>query len=468
MKEKSSSMLIDHLETARKLLKDLYIYGCYTSEEYSKRLDIAKRTYDKEIARLDAYISGNDHGTQKKGKLVYHHLLYDRYTNDENYLYAVYKMKRYKLSHLLLYVCGLQIIANNKEFTTADFKQKLGCTLADFDKKAIDDFLDEMELNGVLRRQRLGTKYLYLREENMLDLFSDGGSLDIEKIPKHGNAMVDSDKKGELTLLYYAAELFAGKSFMHAAAAYHLKETISSYLYQGNWPYENSVFIIQKHFLQEILNEELIWRLEEAIHKKKCVRVFSYKKKGKIPRPMTFEPGWMMIEHMYGRQYVFGRNVDANQWIYLRLDWIQTVEIINRDIVFDDANNNTKECMMGFDSKRTSPERLQAQKSWCVALGRGVDKDFLVEVDFSYEDAPYIRRTLEMEKQWGEIEDLDDSHCVYRIRVNDVMEMKPWLRRFGRYAKVRESSEHQLREQLEKEWRKLGEKYGIIRKEYEF
>lgn len=69
---------------------------------------------------------------------------------------------------------------------------------------------------------------------------------------------------------------------------------------------------------------------------------------------------------------------------------------------------------------------------------------------------------VQEEKKWGTIEDITDGHFVYRIRVNDPREMKPWIRKFGKYAKVRENSQPKIAKELEEERQEMLKNYGVI------
>lgn len=184
------------------------------------------------------------------------------------------------------------------------------------------------------------------------------------------------------------------------------------------------------------------------IHKGKQLRITMYRK-NKNAKTFVFEPSSLVVEFMYGRQYVYGRNVEADCAAYLRFDRIQAVEILEHPV-------------------SEFPQKKQSEKSWCVGLPRNEEKKaILVEVDFMYEDKTYLREVLEREKQWGEIEEINDNQCIYRIYVNDPTEMKPWLRRFGRNARVRKSSRHRLFEEMKIEWEKMEKKYGDVLKKHE-
>lgn len=434
MGEKKGSKMISQLETVRKILKEQYTYGCFPGEDYQEKLNISKRKYDNEIKRLGVYVDEKQRGQLRQGKYVIHHLLYDRYENEGNFLYSVYKMKRYKDSHLLLYFFGLHQLSGLEPQKWIDLKTFIedvsnmdkGGDLF-IDKKAIEDFLKNLESDRIIKKRQNKKWYEYLLAENLFDQFEEN----------------------DLLKIYYMAELFAGKSLVHSAAAYHLRESIKCYLQgKGKDIWEEWVFIIQFHFLQGILNEEIMWKLEEAIHQGKQVRIIQYSKKDET-KPFLFEPVSLVVEYMYGRQYVYGRHVDRDCAVHLRIDRIQSVEILSEPI-------------------GEFPEKEQQEKCWCVSMPRNEEgKPVLVEVDFFYAGKEYLLNVLEREKRWGEIEPTGEFQCVYRICVNDPGEMKPWLRQFGKNARVRKSKEHTLFEEMQEDWKKMEEKYGTVCKEYE-
>ena len=56
MAENNYNNFIGDYETVRKILKDMYVFGCYRNTEYQKRLGISISAYEKELKRMQLYI----------------------------------------------------------------------------------------------------------------------------------------------------------------------------------------------------------------------------------------------------------------------------------------------------------------------------------------------------------------------------------------------------------------------------
>lgn len=62
-----SNLLIREYETIRPLLRDVYIYGCFTRESFIKK-GISGRKYDNEQRRIHAYLPSEFIKKKRMGK----------------------------------------------------------------------------------------------------------------------------------------------------------------------------------------------------------------------------------------------------------------------------------------------------------------------------------------------------------------------------------------------------------------
>ena len=99
--------------------------------------------------------------------------------------------------------------------------------------------------------------------------------------------------------------------------------------------------------------------------------------------------------------------------------------------------------------------------AWCISLKKGLVD---VEIDFLFDEneESYILDRLKRERKWGDIVKIEQNHYLYKIKVSDPVELKPWIRSFAGFAKVRKSENHNLYEVLQNEWRESLKNYGVI------
>lgn len=440
MGESIYNNFIQQYETVRKVLKDMYVFGCYKNTIYEKKLGIKLKTYEKEIQRLQFYIDEANRTESRNSHWKVHGFFYDRFDTNTNYLFNSYKLKSYSISYLQLYLAIMQILNtssnvlddNPAAYTIAELAKELSKHQVVADEKEVGRKLEDLIEAGVVRKLKGGKKYKYALEANILDRLATD----------------------QLIQLYYAMDLYCNKAVC-STAGYYLKDTLIYYLkhYRKTELLKRNIYVFEHNFLQRILNDALIYTFVEAIQAKRKLSIRKYNaifdnKTGESSTVLS--PIAIIAEYRYGRQYVFGIEDSSKKAIFIRIDRIKEVKLLNKTFL--------------QESFTTELERMRY--SWCAALSMENEEKILVKIDFTYDTTTkYIRSILESEKQWGEIEDIDDNHCVFSIEVNDPLELKPWIRKFGKHARVRESMQHDLHTQLMEDWRLALKKYGAFSKE---
>lgn len=326
------------------------------------------------------------------------------------------------------YISILQILSQQPEtmFTLQELLNIMEES-ADTDEKGIARVINVLIQQGLVEKIEKNKRNCYKIQSNIFDVLEEE----------------------ELKELYYALTFFAVKSSFRTPV-FFLAETLEGYLRQkynciiGR----KDLFIFEYNFLHTIFNDIIINDLVQAIEEEKAVEIQEYKSsftvKTKSEKSIIY-PYAILNEYWYGRQYVVGVHKQSKKAVALRLDRIKEIKILKE----------------GFEKEKYQEEVKKYEKSWCVASSW--KKNQLLEIDFYYgENEAYIRKMVEEDKKWGSIEDLEEGHFIYRIQINDPREMKPWIRKFGKHAKVIEESQPEIAKELEEERRELLRNYGVI------
>lgn len=203
-----------------------------------------------------------------------------------------------------------------------------------------------------------------------------------------------------------------------------------------------SPFLFKHRHLGLLFNDETIWKLTACIYEKKTVLIKYADKQFRSLLPYK-----IITDEFSGRQYVFALNL-GNEYVHdmlLRIDRIKSVEI------------NSASCELPDDTELESRFRKALEYSFTgttVPFGKEPDTGTLVFLSTAENE---VRKRF----PYADVEKTDDGHMKCRIAVNNMSELKPWLRvNMGR-IKLTESSDdtvNELEHELE-DWRKM---YGIV------
>lgn len=316
MSENNYNNFIGNYDTVRKILKDMYVFGCYRNTDYQKRLGISISAYEKELKRMQFYFQEED---IRKTNISYYRIYgfyYDRYRNDINYLVNSYKLKTYTQKYLQIYTAILQILSSDKEklFTISELLEIMGSNV-EADEKELERKLSNLIEQGLVQKftEKKRNKYRIVR--NPLDGLE----------PK------------ELLQLYYAADFFSVKFPFHTPAIF-LKETIERYMESKHDTRieKKSLFIYEYNFLHTIFNDIITNELLMAMKENTAVEIEGYKSSmssEKKKESNIFYPMAILSEYWYGRQYILGIYKKDDKVATLRIDKIKKVTILKEKFI---------------------------------------------------------------------------------------------------------------------------------------
>ena len=446
MADKKFNIFIDKYETIRKMLRQIFVFGCYNRIQGAEFQKISNKKYSNEIKRILSFFPDEIARSKNFGgkKLKINHFPFSRYSGNKNYLWQSYCVKTFSPQDLNLYIGILQILDSNKFQPVNDIKENI-LTNVIGDREMELDIFEPMLRN---RLQDMAELDILERQENQYRLSKD---------------IFEELTSEELLKIYKLLEFYQD-AFPISSLGYNLRWLIGEYInYWRNEEFEEfenfSIFGVEDFFLQNILNDEIFYKLVVAIEQHNSIKVkFAYDEEN-----FSIIPLKIILDRQYGSQYLFYVDDKTSAAFVRRLD-----DIINLEIVEDTFNEH---------SNFVETEKI-LDNVWCADLNfsYGNENKILVEIDFNIEEnldcaEPSLKEImkkskperifnrLECEKHIGKIKKLNEKHRLFSVEVIEPCELIPFIRSFGKYAKVRPSKDHNLAEILDENYKNLETAY---------
>lgn len=361
--------LIKNFEKIRYFMREFYVYGFKTREQYTLK---SLRSYDNEKRRIENYLADymgfhqNNHG-----KNVF--ISIDSRNVAHNPLYKAFLSKSFTNNDITLHFILLDIL----------YDPKIRLTLQQIISIIDQEYLDHFQ------------KPLLLDESTIR-----------KKIKEYIQLGIISSKKEGKQLLYYRHQSIDLKQYqdaLHFFSEYALLGVIGYYL---DHPKE-TIFSFKHHYITHALDSEILYILLIAIHQKKEVILQYHDQK------YSFIPLKIYVSTQNGRRYILGYHYSLKAIKSCRLDHIEKVII--------------KESCHNYQQYQLQLEKIQ-KYIWGVSITDHIEHvEFTIEIK-SYER--YIYQRLMREKRNGIISKIDETHYLFSVDVFDTHEMIPWIRTF--------------------------------------
>lgn len=419
---------------SRNLLRTMFVYGIYTRSELAELFSLSNSMIEKDIYWLNRLIGKNISTTDKKGNEYCYNMDYQYYEHIENYLVEAYLAKSTTKHRLPLFFFMLhELSTSDKPLTEKELFEPIGATYypdEPFDMKPRKRMLNDLISWGIVSKKKYSRNFVYSLEK---DFFKDFSCT-------------------ELNDIYNAVVFFSNTSFPSVPGRY-LKDTLSNYLRYRNHPLNSN----EKHYIYRyrnfhpVLDEEIIWQLLPNIKNKTRVNIEYQSINWDSPQDLLVTPLKLIHNVRYGRWYLIGSEDNVTLKIY-RIDNISGVTATNEAVDTSELENLYKD---RFDF------------SWVITPKYSTATTKIIDMVFTVDSSNYFHYLLakvEREKKWGNITNIDIENNSFHlsIEVNDIKEIKPWIRGFGFHVEVLPSTEHNLREELQNEWKEMLALYGAL------
>ena len=380
----SYSELIKNFEKIRAYMRDFYVYGFKSRDDYQSK---SARSYDDERRRIESWLG--DHMSfvrTPEGKNVF--ISIDSRTIRHNPLYNAWKAKSFTDGDITLHFILFDILHD------PSVKKTISELLEEIDGKYLSSFESPMMFDESTVRKKLKE-------------YCEAGIIVTEKEGRKAYyRRTDSTDISDLNdVLHYFSEV--------APCG-----VIGSFILDKEES-DTDAFTFKHHYITGAIDSGVLASLFTAMKEKRAVTISNMSRRRDMPRRNRIVPLRVFISVQSGRQHLFAYLPEYNSFTSYRVDYLSNVKL-------EDPTPR-------FDELRTELDRMQG-KMWGVSVKRnkwGIEHlehvEFTVKVDDNEE---YIIRRLEREKRVGTVEKLDENPYLFSADVYDSSEMIPWIRTF--------------------------------------
>jgi predicted DNA-binding transcriptional regulator YafY len=427
------SDFIKHYNIIRNVLRDVFLYGCFSREGLEGKRKLSSRKISYEIRRIQQYVEEEFIRTDRDGRYKLLALTYDSIRNTENFLVKTYMTKSFTRADLILYFYLLMCLnTQGKPCCFRDIEDQLiGGGLISYDNlssKTIERKLDEMCSSlGVLACETVKrTKYYSIAEDILEDLDNE-----------------------EVQQLFTAVSLFKNILFP-VTSGYYCELSLKDYA-----AYERGLSLNSKDYFQyknlhyhPVIEEQILWQILKAIHEEKYVTL-EYRlppSKRKSNEKELLRPYKIRYDIGCGRFYLVAYD-NRDRCAIFRLDRIEEVQII--DSTYEKGNMEEaykKDMKYSWSTVQLSP-------------GKNPEKVKL-EINIDESKESYILERIKSEVHEGSIVRIEQGRYHLDLLVNDSNEMIPWIRSYSGYIRVIQG--RGLIKRMSEDWKEMLEAYGTL------
>lgn len=403
--------LIKNFNRIRDYMREFYIYGFKSREEYQKK---STRSYDDERRRLESWLGEAMRFRQTpKGKNIF--ISIDSRVSRNNPLYAAWKTKSFTDGDITLHFILFDILHDPETaLNLTELTEQIDSYLQGFkepktfDESTVRKKLKEYVSEGLIQAEKRGKVVYYRRTEE-------------EKVP------------GPEILSFFSEASPCG--------------VIGSYLLDKT-DEPDSCFAFKHHYITGAMDSEIICALLRAMGEKRFITMETTNRHKDKIRENHVVPLRLMISSQNGRQYLMAYAPRFKRITAFRTDYIISV--------------SPDEVCERFDELRQALNRM-APHLWGISTqsrsGKQMDHvEFVVQYE---KHEMHIHKRLEREKRCGRVEKLDVNSSRFSADVFDASEIIPWIRTFICRITQITFSDKKLEEQFRADIQRMYALYGL-------
>ncbi len=380
----SYSELIKNFEKIRAYMREFYIYGFKSRDDYSKK---SSRSYDDERRRIESWLGNHMSFVRTpEGKNVF--ISIDTRSIRHNPFYNAWKAKSFTDGDVTLHFIIFDIL----------HEPSVKCTLAE-----IMQLIDEKYLSGFENPMMFDESTV----RKKLKEYTEAGIIVTDKVGRKVSysRAEDTDVKDLTEVLHYYSEV--------APCG-----VIGSFILDKE-ELDTDAFTFKHHYITGAIDSGVLCAIFDAMRRKCVITAKNDNRKTEEPSRIRLIPLRVFISAQNGRQHLLAYCSEYNAIRPFRIDYLSDVRIEEESPRFDELRGQLdimQRRMWGVNTKRNFFGKEQIEKV-----------SFTVRVE-PQED--YIVKRLEREKRIGRIERVDEEHYRFYAEVYDTMEMIPWIRTF--------------------------------------
>lgn len=423
------SELIKNFDNIRGYMRDFFLYGFKTREEYDRK---SARSYDNERRRIQSYLghlisfrqtpSGKNAFISLEGRSVTH-----------NPLYQAFKAKSFTNKDITLHFMLLDILAD----AGVDFRKESGAD-------SYGDVPQAYSLKEILRI--MDTEYLTafqnpisIDESTLRKKLKEYEELGIVVSEKSGRTVTYRLSENEICLAEYkeAIRFFTEESPLGVIGSYleDRMQADAEKAYPTGRNDENGKCLPDKndcageyltfknHYIMNAYDAEITELILQGIHEKRLLEITSFSRGDAGVKQQTVIPYKLYVSTQGGRNYLFCMDADNLRPYSLRVDYIQ--------------KGKAGEVCADYDRLLKVCERA-GEHMWGVSCAKYRRYEHIEMDIYVGTDEAFIVRRLEREKRCGTVSKVDEETYRFSADVLDAYEMMPWIRTFfGRIKAIR-------------------------------
>lgn len=408
----SFSELIKNFDKTRDYMRDFYVYGFKTRNDFQYK---SLRTYDDERRRIESWLGDFiKYSNSKKGKQIF--ISCDSSKIEENPLYNAYRCKSFTRNDIQLHFFLLDVLQEDSFMSLNEITDRILDDFAvSFEPQTIRNKLREYLNEGIIISEKQGRSVVYAKSS---DSFQKLFGADYQKI----NDMI---------------KFFSESAPFGIVGNYILKTLRES----------NNLFLIKHNFIVHTLEDNILLSVCRAFKGRNYIRLTNYGKSHKMAEIICI-PMRIHISTQTGRRYVIVYSPKWKRFSALRLDYIKSVEIL--DICPD-------------YEKYAEKYRKNFVYCWGTSFGSSYTKKhieyikMILRIDENSEK--FILDRLKREGRNGSVTKICENTFCYYGEFFDVSELSPWIKTFtGRIIKL-ESNNNQVKNRFYSDMRKMLKMY---------
>ena len=419
-----STLMIRDYENIRRILREIYIYGCFTKDDYVE-MGFSGRKVDKEQQRISAYLPDKFIKKRRLNKKVIQYCRYNISDSTRNYLAETYRNKSFTMLDLLSYFYILQILGDGRERTLQEILDEMPFDNAEveFTKDNLRVKLDELLENQFLQTLRDDRNVRYQVADDIWEDFSDEELLEL------------------LTYLEFIKNVSPIEM-----PYYFLQRKLKLYLFSERKIRADikSPFQFKHNHIFNSLDNDILIECLSAIQAKTSLII--EKDGGK--EAITALPIKVIHDSTYGRQYLMFYNIGRQMVNGIRIDHIKKVQagklLSEEERHKVDDNFNFDDFCWNMSGINESPQEV------------------IVRFYFDENKESFILNRVVREGHSGTISKLETGVYEYWISLRDPKEIIPWVRSFGERAQVISSGDFEIEKTIEADWEKAVNKYESL------
>ncbi|SHK77523.1 Predicted DNA-binding transcriptional regulator YafY, contains an HTH and WYL domains [Anaerocolumna jejuensis DSM 15929] len=420
---RDSVLMIRNYENIRQILRNIYIYGCFTRDDFIE-MGISGRKYDNEQRRISAYLPDKFIQKRRVDKKVLLYCSYSMEDSAENYLADTYKNKSFTALDIMSYFFVQQLLNDNIEMTAAEILEDMPNynEASIFTKDNLRVKLDELVDKGYIVSRKEGRKVLYRLTQ---DLWADFTDEELKDISLYLEFLKNVSP---IEMPYYFLE-----QKLHLYMKYERKMNLD----------DGGVFAFKHNHFFNSLDNDVLLEILRAIKNSNVLRIG-------IDNQVEIEvlPVKVIHDSTYGRQYLYCYDAISDRQRVVRIDKIDSARC---DRFLKSKEHKLIEGMDKF-----------ADECWCTSGVEEELKEIVVEFRFNEDKEAFILRRIDKEGHGGKLIKKEDGNYEYRLKLRDPNEMIPWIRSFGERAKVLSSGDRHTEEIIAQDWKKAVRNYESL------